>query len=318
MFRRRYELNRFFLTSFLLFALSVLLQAKGTSAGTSISNQAQIDYIVGGIDNNLTSNADTFVVDRIVHVTTDWQDNAPVEVSAGDTDRVLSFVVANLGNGDDNITLGYEHNASSDFHPQNTRLFEDTDGNGRYDPGVDAAVTQLYLAADANVTLFVVGDIPDDNTTRPGARSRDGIQAESNATATPGADRQDQVDTVVIQKSDTAEGIWQVYDYWLSTTKHALVHSEDNATHTGTRITYTIDTWIDGNATGRTISNVVITDSIPSGTAYTASSLALDGAALSDAADGDAGEVVGGVVTVRIGTLSGTTHKKVSFDVEVE
>ncbi len=311
-------MRRAFFAFFLLLSFGAMAAAKGTLAGTDITNTAQIAYSVGGIDNNITGNADTFVVDRIVHVTTDWQDNAPVEVSAGDTDRVLSFVVANLGNGEDNITMGYEHNASSDFLPQNARLFEDTDGNGRYDPGVDAAVTQLNLAADTNVTLFVVGDIPDDNTTLPGARSRDGIRAESNATATPGADRQDQVDTVVIQKSDTAEGIWQVYDYWLATQKSALIHSEDNATHTGTRITYTIDTWIDGNATGRHIEAVVVTDKVPAGTRYLPGSLRLDATILTDKADGDIGEANATVVTVRVGTLSGMTHKKVSFDVEVK
>jgi uncharacterized repeat protein (TIGR01451 family) len=301
----------------MLFGSSILLGAKGTLAGTSIPNQAQIAYVVGGIDNNLTSNTDEFVVDRIIDVHISWQDNAPVQVSAGDPRRVLTFRATNLGNSDENMTLTYDHNTTSDFAPTNIKIYQDTDGDGHFDPAVDTEITMpVGLANDANMTIFIVSDIPD--TATPSQKSLDGVTVAVDANATAGADDPSAIDTVIRQKSERDQGAYEVRDYWLATQKTQIIHSDDNATHTGTRITYTIDTWIDGNATGQSIGNVVITDPIPSGTAYTASSLVLDGTSLSDAADGDAGEVVGGVVTVRIGTLSGTTHKKVSFDVEVQ
>jgi uncharacterized repeat protein (TIGR01451 family) len=298
-----------------------MLMAKGTPAGTLITNQAQIDYVVGNTPGQIASNEDRFVIDRVADVLLSWQDTAPVEVSAGDNGRVLTFRLSNLGNGDDNISLTYEHNTSSDFLPQNVQVFIDSDGNGEFDPATDTLVGGgVVLAADANVTLFVVGDIPDDNTTDPAARSYEILKAETNATATADSDDPVRVDTVVRTQKDQDSGIWVVRDYWLATRKTATVHSDDNATHTGTRITYTIECYIDGNATGHTIDGVTVRDAIPTGTRFVPGSLRLDDTALTDAADSDAGECDANAtqVEVRIGTLSGTTHTKMQFDVRVK
>jgi len=300
-----------------LFGLAAGAAARGTPAGTDIANSAQIDYVVGGIDNNITSNEDTFVVDRIVDIKINWQDSAPVEVSAGDRDRVLTFRVTNKGNSDENITLEYEHNTSSDFLPENVHIVQDTNGNGRYDAG-DTNLTRLELGADMNVTLFLVGDIPDDNTTTPGAQSCEILHADTERNATSGADQADRVDTVVRTGEDQDTGNWVIREYWLVVEKNATVHSEDNATHTGSRVTYTIDAFIDGKADGEQIDAVTIVDLIPEGTRYLPGSLRLDDSVLTDDADGDAGEANTTQVSVRMGTLSGTTHKTVQFDVEVE
>ena len=293
--------------------------AKGTPANTPIANQAQIAYVVGGIDSNLSSNTDTFVVDRIVDVHVDWQDSAPVQVSAGDSDRVLTFRVTNEGNGDDNLTLTYEHNTTSDFTPQNVHIFQDTNGNGHYDPGIDTPVTTLpNLGADANVTLFLVGAIPDDNTTAPGKSAHEILHAASESHATAGADNPSAVDVVVRKGTDADQGTWIVRDYWLTAEKSATVHSDDNTTHTGTRVTYTITYYIDGNAAGKTIQHVVLTDAIPPNTRYVAGSLTQDGAPRTDAADGDSGQCDGSTVQVHAGTLSGATHHQITFDVEIK
>jgi uncharacterized repeat protein (TIGR01451 family) len=301
-----------------MLGMSGLLMAKGTLAGTSITNQALIEFAVGGIDNNLTSNQDAFVIDRVVDIQIAWQDNAPVEVSSGDHDRVLTFVLSNQGNGEDNVTLNYDHNASSDFVPQGVQIFQDTNHNGQYDPGVDVQVNLATLGADANATLFLVGDIPDNNTTHPGAQSFDAILAISDSNATVGADHQQQVDVVVRKGLDRDEGTWIVREYWLATDKNATVHSSDHALHTGTRITYTIDCYIDGHAAGRQIDHVVVTDRVPAGTRYLPGTLKLGSTVLTDASDGDRGEYLATTITVRIGTLSGAGHKKIHFDVEVK
>jgi uncharacterized repeat protein (TIGR01451 family) len=232
----------------------------------------------------------------------------------------LTFRVTNLGNGDENITLGYEHNVSSDFLPTGVQIFLD-DGDGIYTPGVDTNISALSaLGADANVTLFLVGDIPDDNTTAPGKQSSEAIRATSDANATAGADRQHAVDIVVRKKEDVDRGVWGIRDYWVATDKNATVHSDDNAIHTGTRITYTIKAYIDGNTTGHTIGGVTVRDTVPAGTRYVPGSLRLDDAVLTDAIDADAGAYDANAtrIEVHMGTLSGTTHKKVHFDVEVK
>jgi uncharacterized repeat protein (TIGR01451 family) len=302
-----------------MLGMGEVLMAKGTLAGTSVTNQALIEFAVGGVDGNLTSNSDLFKIDRVVNTQIAWQDTAPVEVGAGDHDRVLTFILTNLGNGEDNITLSYEHNTTSNFLPQGVQIFRDDNNNSHYDPGVDTLISSaVTLGADANTTLFLVGNIPDNNTTTPGAQSHDGIHAASESNATAGADRQDQVDIVILKKDDNATGAWVIRDYWLVTEKNATVHSDDNATHTGTRVTYTIDCHIGGHAAGRQIEHVVVTDRVPAGTRYLPGTLKLGSVALSDAGGDDAGEYVDPSVIVRIGTLSGAGHKKIHFDVEVE
>lgn len=292
--------------------------AKGTLAGTAIENSAQIHYSVGGIDQNLTSNTDSFVVDKIVDLGLSWQDGAAVEVSAGEQSRVLTFLLSNLGNGEDRFHLSYEHNATdSQFVPLSTpSIYQDSNGNGIFDPGTDIQVNDLNLTADANVTLFIVSDIPPDAAA--GAHSYDGILAVSQSLPTAGADRQTEVDTVVRTQQDRDQGIYQIFDYWLETHKSAVVHSDDNQTHTGTRITYTITAVIGGNAAGKTITAVQVHDLIPSGTVYLPGTMRLDGASLTDAADGDAGTFVSNRIDIHVGTLSGATPRRVQFDVQVQ
>ena len=91
----------------------------------------------------------------------------------------------------------------------------------------------------------------------------------------------------------------------------------DNATASlGDTLTYTVDvanTGQDG-ATGTTFS-----DLIPEGTAFVPGSIELNGAPLTDAADGDSGEFAGGRVVARLGTLAPTTGSAtVSFQVTVD
>ena len=290
--------------------------AKGTLANTVISNIAKVNYTLGGIENNITSNANSFVVDKIVDIVLVWQDNAPVEVGSGEHNRVLKFNLTNLGNSTDDVNISYEHNSTSDFVPLNPTIHLDSNGDGIYDPSVDLAINDINLSADANATLFVVCDIPND--ANESNISRDGIEATSNTSATAGADHPNQVDTVVRKGADRAEGIYKVRDYFLISSKSAKIHSDDNATHTGTIITYTIDLGIGGNSAGKSITNIKLKDNIPVGTRYQAGSLRLDDANLSDPADSDAGSFDGSVVYVNVGTISGAVHKKVKFDVQVQ
>ncbi len=84
----------------------------------------------------------------------------------------------------------------------------------------------------------------------------------------------------------------------------------------GATITYTILVEVTGSGTA---SAVTITDTIPAETDYTADSLMLNAAALTDADDGDAGKVVGGVVTVELGDINGgDPDNTITFDVTIK
>jgi uncharacterized repeat protein (TIGR01451 family) len=58
---------------------------------------------------------------------------------------------------------------------------------------------------------------------------------------------------------------------------------------------------------------IVVTDALAANTTYAAGTLQLDGAPLTDAADGDAGEVVDGLVTVRLSALEAGAGAEVTF-----
>ncbi len=304
---------------FLFSVLSSLIHAKGTESGTVVQNSAQIIYRVGGMEHNLTTNTDSFLVDQVIDLEISWQDTAAVEVSAGEGNRVLTFLLSNLGNGEDQFTLTYEHNSTDSFSPAPTHptLYADSNGNGIFDLAEDSQVSDINLTVDANITLFVVSDIPDVNYTS-GDLSHDGILAVSQSSATPGADDQHAVDVVVRSDSDRDQGAYVIRDYWLASHKSAVVYSDDNQTHTGTRITYTIDLFIGGNAAGRSIDHVVVSDTIPHGTVYLPSSLQLNDISLTDSLDADAGHYDGTKIIVDVGQLSDTIHQVVRFDVQVQ
>jgi uncharacterized repeat protein (TIGR01451 family) len=95
-------------------------------------------------------------------------------------------------------------------------------------------------------------------------------------------------------------------------------------TRPGDTLRYTVTAT---NAGGDDANNSVVNDAIPANTSYVPGSLVVSGAGVTDAADGDTGEIVGGMVTGRIGssatgTLGGNVSRTASttmtFDVTVD
>ena len=61
----------------------------------------------------------------------------------------------------------------------------------------------------------------------------------------------------------------------------------------------------------------VIEDPVPAGTSYLPGSMTLDGAALSDAADGDAGDCDGRLIRVALGDVAAAVTRTVTFQVRL-
>ena len=60
-----------------------------------------------------------------------------------------------------------------------------------------------------------------------------------------------------------------------------------------------------------------MSDAIPAGTTYQAGTLKLQGAALTDASDGDQGVASASGIDVNLGTVTGGNTRTVSFDVKI-
>ena len=159
-------------TTILAVAAVVLFAAQshaaGTAAGTSISNQASVDYTVGGVNQpDVNSNTVTFLTDRRINLTVAEVGGAYTNVAPGATAQVLTFTVTNTTNAPLDLRLDVSQDNggndafgnSDDFDVTAPVAYVDSNNNGVY----DAADTATYideLAADGSKTVFIVANIP--------------------------------------------------------------------------------------------------------------------------------------------------------------
>ncbi|MGH8503429.1 MAG: hypothetical protein ACREVE_13350 [Gammaproteobacteria bacterium] len=105
--------------------------AVGTPAGTTVANTAIVNFEVGGAAGTASA-SDRFSVAEIIDVAVTWQDGASPPAASPDTDRVLTFLVSNTGNGEEAFSLQVNNRApgTDDFDPDTARIFLDGNGNG--------------------------------------------------------------------------------------------------------------------------------------------------------------------------------------------
>ncbi len=142
----------------------------GTAAGTTITNTAQASYTVNGVQQTAASNAATFVVDRKVNLTVVPATQNNTQVSVGQPNAVVAFQLTNNTNGTQDFLLSASQTpiqnlfTGDNFDVSNIRIFVDSNGNGTYDVGVDTATYINELGADQIATVFIVADVPNQQT----------------------------------------------------------------------------------------------------------------------------------------------------------
>lgn len=152
--------------------------AVGTTAGTTISNVATVNYVIGiAPPSTATSNTVSFLVDRKVNMLVAEVNGSATSVNSGQTGMATAFSVTNLGNDAQGFNLtaalatgnpatgGIAPFTTNDFSATGLVAYVDavgTPGNtvGVYDPLIDTATTIPTLAAGASQTVFIVGNIP--------------------------------------------------------------------------------------------------------------------------------------------------------------
>jgi uncharacterized repeat protein (TIGR01451 family) len=309
-------------------AIAAPAHAAGTAAGTTISNVATATYdLPGGGSGSIQSNTVTLKVDELIDVTVAWRDPSDVIGGAGAVARVLSFNVTNGGNGSESYTLGTIANlGGDDFDPAVTAIVLDTNSNGAYDPGVDTVyvpgTNDPTLAPDQSVTVFVLSTLP--LAAADGNRGRAQLTAVSKTgTGTPGTSfaglGQGGGNAVVgaTGGKGQADGFYKIAKASVAFIKSATVADPfGGATQVpGSIITYTLAATVSGTGS---LANLKVTDSIPSGTSFRAGTITLDGAALSDAADADAGTFTGAGIAVNLGSVASGATRTVTFKVKID
>ena len=295
--------------------------AAGTPAGTSIQNTAQVSYTLGSSTVTASSNTSSVTVAEILDAVLTIA--APtVQVSASATTEELVFTLTNTGNGTEafDLTALSAGVVGDDFDPTlaTPAIYFDTDNSGDFsaaDVAYSAGANDPVLAADASVRLIVVNGIP--NTAVNGSRGRSQLTAAaaSGSSDIPGTSFGLVGDGGVEAVAGTTGGDavlfgeYLVADVLLTAVKsQAIVDQFAGARPLpGARINYQIVVTASGSGTATAAG---FSDLIPANTTYVAGSLELNGAALSDTADGDAGTFVSAPapqVRVTLGDLSGAS-----------
>lgn len=299
--------------------------ADGVGAGTLIENTASATYDVGDGPVTVPSNTVTVRVDEVLDVTVTSLNSGPVAAASGTA--VLTFEVTNTGNGPEAFVLTANPAvAGNDFDTTVDTIAVDSNGNGVYDPGVDADLTgpatTRILDAEENLTVFVIVSVPSD--VLDGDASDVDLLAEAvTGTGSPGTvfsgQGVDGGDAIVgaTGADDNAIGSILIGITSVDLIKSASVSDPFGGTSAipGSVVTYTITANVSESGS---VDDLVVADTFPAGTTYASGSLTLDTAGLTDASDADAGEANASGISVDLGTVAGGTSHSVTFDVTID
>ncbi len=144
-----------------LLLVSQQSMAVGTAAGSTISNEATVDYSVGAVGQTpITSAPATFIVDNRVDFTLVQSGNlGRTIVTPGQVDNWVEFTLMNTGNQTQDYQLAPTALLTPDFQMLLPRAFAETDGI----PGWTVADSDLFvdsLAPDASIVVYVVANAP--------------------------------------------------------------------------------------------------------------------------------------------------------------
>jgi len=299
--------------------------ATGVPAGTVIENVATASYSNGSGTASVQSNKVSLRVDELLDVAVAGLASAPVPIAAGTA--ALPYAVTNSGNGPEAFALTAEAAvAGNPFTPTVQGIVVDSNDNGTYDPGVDTPLAPgaatPALAADAAARVFVLVGLPAGVADAATSQVRLTAAAVTGA-GTPGtafAGRgEGGVDAVVGATTARSAALAAVITRIgaVSLTKSAAIVDPLGGTRPlpGALVTYSLVARIVGSGSAE---GVVVSDGVPTGTTYQPGTMKLDGAALTDAADSDAGSAGTAGISVALGTLlSGSADRTITFTVKI-
>jgi uncharacterized repeat protein (TIGR01451 family) len=283
--------------------------AAGTPAGTTISNQATVDYSVGSVaQTQITSAVVSFVVDnRIRFTAVRLNPAAPITARPNELNVVATFTVTNTGNAAQSYQL-----IASD--PTNLTVFGnaesaplegalnlvtawDANNDGDYDLGEESTGTG-DVAPDATVRVFVLADIPatavDGQFASIRLTARTALEGSNGATIAD-EDNGPDVPTGLPQivwadtgedNSESVDNQYSILSAALTLNKTATVISDDFNGTTNPKaipnavVQYTIT--VTNNSTTTDASAVTVTDNIPANATFVAGSITLNAGSVPD------------------------------------
>lgn len=291
------------LLAILLASLSITTFAS-TVAGTTISNQASIEYSSGnsGIKNIAKSNISTFVVNELIDVQLLWVDASQIVVNSPDTKKVLTFKLTNTGNGNQKYTLTANNNiGGGNFTPIINGVYMYIENGLSSGLQLDGAYKDkeynlndiVELAPGEYKNIYLVYDIPKGLTV-----SSKGFAQLNAVSTTQGVSNAQKAGTIIqgVQSGNNTVDVILGYtlgkaqslgNYIVSglivNHEKTVISTVDplggNLVMSGSILTYQIK--IDISGTG-VIKNLKILDSLPNELSYINNSMTMNGVSISD------------------------------------
>lgn len=301
-------------------ALALPASAAETAACVTLPNIAHAQYSLGGSTVTLSSNpAPVRVAERLdLHLTAGA---ASITLGAGEL-RAVPFTLVNAGNGEEAFLIDGRIDGGDTVIEG---FAFDRDGNGQFDAATDLAIaaraTTPALEAGASIKLLALvrGNGPNGGTLSLTARAATG-------TGTPGSAFTGQGDggCDAVTGATTATGtaiVTLTVAPGTDTSQISIIKSQTITAPNGSAdpvpgatVTYSIDSRFGGDGVVR---SARLADLIPPGTVYIPGSIRLDGATLTDAADGDAGDFDGTGIRVLLGDVPTPATRRVQFQVKI-
>lgn len=286
-------------------------------AGTPIVNIATVEADMDSGRTRIASNPVALRIDEVLGITLQASARA---VAAEGVASAAPFVLTNAGNGSERFVLA----ATLEGVAGTVRGFAvDTNGNGVFDTG-DVLLEGNFtpaLAPGQTVRLLAllepIAMVPATAALSIFARAATG----SGAPGTTYAGRGDQSSEAIVGAT-TAEATIRFSLAPGAAPEATLVKSQSlwspGATMSvmrGAIITYSLTANFNGGGVAR---GATVVDQIPEGTDFIPGSLTLDGVALSDTADGDAGSFDGTRIAVTLGDVAAPQTRTIQFKVTIE
>lgn len=299
--------------------------ASGVAAGTLIQNTASATYSSGSGTKTVQSNTVSVKVNQLVDVAVAGLNSSPVTSTSTAT---LTYSITNSGNGSDSFNLVTDPNvAGNPFVATVQTIAVDTNDNGQFDTGIDQTISPggptPVIAPDGTLKVIVVVSLP------AGATDTQTSQVKLTATSVIGAGTPGTVfagkgiggvDAMIGMSHGAGSALDAIAASLaaVSLTKSAVIADPYGGASPvpGAVVTYSLVASFTGSGSAN---GVHVMDAIPSGTTYQPGTLALNGIALSDAADADAGVVNSSGIDVTLGDVGGgSADKSITFKVKID
>ncbi len=274
--------------------------AAAPEAGSIIGNQASATYVdAGGVTRTATSNRVDTIVDSVYGLTLTADGT---KYAAPGAQVTFPHTLTNTGNTEDSYTLSAADGGSA-VTLTNVKIYEDLNGDGTPDNFVNLNGTNVTVAYGGNYKFVIVGTVP--GTATGGSSGSLTIDATSVG---DGAQTASNTDTIHVS-DDAVIGVVK--------SMSATSGESPSGPYTVT-LAYT-------NTGNNTATDLSITDSLPAGMSYVASTgvWSVGGATLTDASDVEAATGItytssGNVIVAVIASVAPGDSGTVSFQVTID